>query len=153
MWRHEWESSPEVERAVHEELCGDGSERSDISEGSSSVERSASDELIDFCTHLYLTRDLTAKSFCTIMHWCGKAGIGPAALYGYNPDAPTGHFQRHLNKVMAFAKDKSTLYEFEVPSQHGQDAKRVDHLLTAVAPHEAFEEMIADDPTLLFSPG
>ena len=68
-----------------------------------------SSELIDFCKQLFYRRNLTAKQFCTIMHWCGKAGLKRCEKLGHNPEAPSDHFTRHLNSVMPNLRNRERL--------------------------------------------
>ena len=97
---------------------------------------------------LYLTRELTAKNFCTIAYLCGKAGIEEAVKYGYRLDAPSGHYQRHLNKVLPYASDTTCLYEFSLPGCHKLEQGRAELNFTAIPAHEALDGLLKQDPSL-----
>jgi hypothetical protein len=57
-------------------------------------------ELVSFHSDLYLNRTLTAKDFSVAMYWAAYAGIPEASDFGFKPNAPSGHQQRHLNSVL-----------------------------------------------------
>ena len=44
-----------------------------------------------------------------------KTGVKEASQIAYNPDAPSGHFQRHLNTHLPLARDRGDLYMLKLP--------------------------------------
>ena len=97
---HAWEL-PELEAPVVAlcEAAGDEDE-----EESALPERTPSESYIDEMVHLLLCRVLSAQQFCTLMHHAGRAGVEGASALGFRLDAPTGHYQRHLNASLSFFK-------------------------------------------------
>jgi hypothetical protein len=89
--QHSWEDS--VDEDVH---AADSDSESDFDQ------ISAGAEFVNLHLHLYLNRTLSAKDFCVGMFWAAKAGIPEATDLGFRPDAPSGHYQRHLNTVLPF---------------------------------------------------
>ena len=63
---------------------------------------------------LYLRRTLTAVQFCEAMCYAGLAGIPSASKYGHRPGGPSGHYQRHLNKVLPEYSGAAELYSLQV---------------------------------------
>lgn len=152
MKRHSWEDrEPEVAPPRHAsshswEQDPDGPHSSGDDEDGHA--QSPGKQLVDHLMKLYLGRDLSAKDLCTICFFAGAAGVREARVYGYNPDAQSGHFQRHLNKVCTWMADKDRLYDVQVPSYHQADLGRGTHTLTGIPPHEAFDEQVCAEPGL-----
>ena len=97
-------------------------------------ELTAGQQLVEHALNLYLNRALSARDFCVQMWWAGKGGIQEATLYGFRPDAPTGHYQRHLTSVLPFLRDRSKLYGITVPSYNANDFARSTHEMQALPP-------------------
>jgi len=102
----------------------------------------------DFASELYYSRVLSAKQMCTLMFWASKAGVEEAAPLAFRPNAPSGHFQRHLNKVLEPLLDKSVLYRMPVPSYSADKLARSVHDLCVLPLHEVVDEMYSTDATL-----
>ena len=77
-------------------------ESSGIGEGEIEQERKdreeAGMEFVDLLLDLKVKGKLSAKDVCTLCWHAKHAGAqGPAQDLAFRPDAPTGHFQRHLD--------------------------------------------------------
>jgi hypothetical protein len=134
--QHSWEDPPPAD--------GDDAH----SESDSDFEQiTPGEEFVNFHLHLYLIRTLSARDLCIAMHWAGKSGIVEAAPIGFRPDAPTGHYQRHLNAVLPYLKATEQLYKFDIPSYDKNSLGRSKHELFALVPHEQLDESMGADDT------
>ena len=143
--RHSWESDSDVEPSPPDEPMG--------AESSAEAELgpSPTDEFIALMANLVISREVSAKVFCTAMFWASKAGIPAAAKYGYKPDAPSGHYNRHLRKVLGcYSKENyAKLYHLLVPSTSTEGLGRDAHSLAALPPHEVVAEDAVADRAML----
>lgn len=56
--------------------------------------------LAELLLELHVEGRLTAKAVCGISYWAAKAGArGPVKDLAFRPNAPSGHFQRHLDHI------------------------------------------------------
>lgn len=124
------------------DLPGDSTSDSDAGP---SVAETPGDQFVDYLVGLFLARDLSAKSFCTIMHLACEAGVSEAKRYAYKPDAPSGHFNRHLLKTMPALSQIGSLYQFQIPSFHRDALARGEHTLFTLPAHEALDEALRKD--------
>ena len=80
----------------------------------------------------------------------GRAGNSKAVKYGYNPDAPSGHFQRHLDGVMTdLIARRNWLYTLRMPGSSRSATGRVVHDVMAFVPHERLDAWIRSQPSIL----
>ena len=128
---HEWES------ANSDEACDSDSDLDG--------ETPPQDELLAYLIDLLLTRTLNAKQFSVIMHWVGKSGVPGLAPYGLRPDAPSGHYQRHLNSVLGHLNDTTSLYSFDIPGYSPAALGRTTHKFHTRPPHEQLEKFVSSD--------
>ena len=77
----------------------------------------------------------------------GRAGNSKAVQYGYNPEAPSGHFQRHLNGAMKdLTAKRNWLYTLRMQGSSRSATGRVVHDLMVFVPHERLDEWIRNQP-------
>ena len=58
-------------------------------------------DLADCLVFLKNKGKLSARDVCVLAYYAQHAGVtGPAVQYAFRPDAPSGHFQRHLDSVL-----------------------------------------------------
>jgi hypothetical protein len=144
--RYRWE---ETEASPHPPSGLDAPSVGDESDSDADVgPQDPADELISYCKYLFLSRDISAKGFCTIMYWAHLAGIEKCGRFGFRPGAPSGHYNRHLNSVMPSLRQKDRLYEVTVPSYNKLAMGRSSHDLLAIPPHEAVAQVFFNDPEL-----
>ena len=143
---HEWESSDSEKSAAEVEADGG----SDSSGGSSDdeLELGPGAKLVDYVLGLYYERVLSAAQLCTLLHFAAESGVAEAKELSYNPSAPTGHFQRHLTRVLEPLRQTHLLYELDVPSYAMDDLARSKHTLTVIPPHELVDEIWEAKPQL-----
>ena len=92
---------------------------------------------------------LSAKAVCTLAFFATKAGAqGFVKRLSFNPDAASGHFQRHIDSVLLFSEDKKKLYELTCPGHTRYDKDRVTHTIHTVPLHEALANEVADHPEM-----
>ena len=90
---------------------------------------------------LYLSRALNARQFCTLMWHSGRSGNELAAHYGLNPEASSGHFNRHCRKVMPELEERrKLLYTLSMAGSSTRATGRVVHDLQVFVPHEMVDE-------------
>jgi len=119
------------------------------SDGEPSPEE-AGDCLADLLIELKHKAVLSAKQCCTIAYWCDKAGArGPVQQLAFRLDAPTGHYQRHLDAVLQTREEDERLYTLHAPGYDKKYASR-QLLQFQVAPaHESLAEEIVHDVSIV----
>eukprot|EP00969_Alexandrium_andersonii_P211285 9331341-Alexandrium_andersonii.AAC.1 len=142
---HDWESSlHDFETAEYRAAFCDSDESSDddmeLSPGQ------ASQELADFLISLQMRGRLSARDVCTICFLAKSANLcGAAAEFAYKPSAPSGHFQRHLDRILkvdeALGDD---IYEMTVPGSDKLILGRTPLSLPAIPPHETLAQEVAE---------
>jgi len=153
MAKHLWETPACGPASAHPWEDDEGPAACDVASGLAADSDSSGDEcakdptseFINFLILLLLTRCLNAREFCTVMFWASKCGIAAAGKYGYSPGAPSGHFQRHCDKVVEPLRRRSHLYEFEAPGANPTKLGRGRIAATIVPPHEAVDETLGND--------
>eukprot|EP00969_Alexandrium_andersonii_P029705 1297114-Alexandrium_andersonii.AAC.1 len=65
---------------------------------------------------------MSAKSACCLAWWAGRAGALGVAKIGYRPTSPSGHFQRHLDKVVGVTPKVEGQFLLKVPMNCRHDA-------------------------------
>jgi hypothetical protein len=99
---------------------------------------------------LHAEGKLTAKSTCILAHWAHKAGAaGPVGALAFRPQAPTGHYQRHLDRAAGF-RDQD-YYKLSVPTyaKRTKDSQqRVPLQISVLPPHECVNSEFCEDPGL-----
>ena len=147
MSRHSWEA-PEPERESVS-ASENESEFTRMSDSDDDTRRATpADELISYCRILLLSRTITYKDLCIIMWWAGKAGVHEAVRLGHNPDAPSGHFARHVKATLGVFNETEHMYQFDIPGHAKADLSRSLHSVTTFAPHELLASDVVASPSL-----
>jgi hypothetical protein len=108
--------------------------------------------LMDFLLALHYGGHLSAKSLCVLSWWASRAGAaGPAGKFAFRPNAPTGHFQRHIDSASGckLSDLKKSMLTIPVPRYTKHDAGRSVHMLPFRAPHEVLCNEVVSDPGIL----
>jgi hypothetical protein len=93
---------------------------------------------------------LSAKDLCTIAYWASKAGaLGPVRSLAHNPEAPSGHFQRHLDRVAGLRGAPDTFMHLQVPGHTKYNAERDVQEVKVLPPHESLNKEVVRDPGIL----
>ena len=104
---------------------------------------SPEDELLEYMLQLLMQRTLNARQFCIAFFHIGK--LAPSvAQFGFRPDAPSGHYQRHLDTVLEHSTKSDKLYAFAAPSHATGALGRSMRTLYTVPPHEALATEMED---------
>ena len=107
-------------------------------------------QLAELLLRLHIDGRLSAKDTCTISHWAAKAGaIGPARSLAYPPNAPTGHFQRHLDRVAGLRGGGEKFLKVRVPAHTKYHGDRTVLDILMVPPHECLHQEVVEDPSIL----
>ena len=105
-------------------------------------------ELADLLCHLYAEGSLSAKHTCLIAHWARQAGAkGAVAEVAFRPNAPSGHYQRHLDVVMGFGTGER-FYKIAVPGHTKHSSSRTMHDIAVLPPHELLHKEFVEQPGL-----
>ena len=108
---------------------------------------SPEDELLEYMLQLLMQRTLNARQFCVAFYHMGK--LAPSvAKFGLRPDAPSGHYQRHLDACLGHSTKSDKLYALAAPSHATGTLGRSMRVLYTVPPHEAVATEM-EDPTAL----
>ena len=85
------------------------------------------------------------------MCWAAQAGITEAEELAYNPEAPSGHFGRHLkSKLPQYGKRAhERLYTYAAPSYSRGLLGRSTHIFTNVLAHEEVIREVNEDPMMM----
>ena len=86
---------------------------------------------------LLRSRRLNAREFCTSMWLTAKAGVREAQRYGLRPDAPNGHYQRHLDPLAQHKAYNVAVHDIEAPTHGESDLSRAHRVAPVAPPHEA----------------
>ena len=143
---HAWEVDSDFGDGHHEWEDSDSDD--DIDWNTLSPEQSG-DELADRLLSMLNRGALTAKAVCIISYFAFRAGaLGYVKKLAHNPEAPSGHFQRHLDTVLAFSEEHKRLYELSSPGHNRHDKDRVNHRIWAMPLHEALANEVAGHPEI-----
>jgi hypothetical protein len=119
-------------------------------EGEDEKKVDAGEQLADLLLQLHIEGRLSAKDTCCISYWATKAGAqGPVKTFAYKPTAPTGHFQRHLDRVGGLRGSFEKFVSLSVPGHTRANADRVTQEVKAMPPHECLHREFVEDPTIL----
>lgn len=111
----------------------------------------ASESLLSCLFGLHFAGKLSAKSLCLICWFAGKAGgAAPLEKFGFRPDAPSGHYQRHLDtcKGIKMKEQNSWRYTIAIPGHAKHDNCRTTHNIMVNVPHEVLHKEISSDREL-----
>ena len=110
----------------------------------------AGDILAELLLSLKHHGHLTAKQCCVLAYWCTKAGAqGPVSQLSFRPEAPSGHFQRHLDSVVGYKAMDKHLYQISAPGYEKSSATRVVSELQVCPPHESLHREIVANPSIV----
>ena len=98
MQYHEWED-PGVASQSHQWETDEDGWGSDCSDEAKSVAETAVEEVLSMLLSMYMTSVIPARTFCVLCYWLGLAGL-PLGRYGMRPNCNSGHYKRHLDKVL-----------------------------------------------------
>ena len=79
-----------------------------------------------------------------------KAGaLGPVRSLAHNPSAPSGHFQRHLDKVAGLRGAPDSFMTLKVPGHTKYNSERDIHAVKVLPPHESLHKEVVGDPGII----
>ena len=152
--RHSWEAA-----ALHMQSSGAVPVLDDHDEtwGADDVDDNDPKLAVDLATQAFLNylldladeSKISAKDVCVLCWYASKAGMSDdVRRIGFRPDAPSGHYQRHLDSVLDFAERQSQFYKLQVVGTRKQDASRSTFDMCVVPGHEVFNAEVEGDAGL-----
>lgn len=143
---HSWEERDPVEPGVAQ---GPAEPPNQPREDAALEKAIAGRELAEVLLALHLEGALSAKHTCIISHWASKAGaVGPVNDFAFRPNAPSGHFQRHLDKVAGLRGNSGAFYELAVPGHTKHSDARAVNSVSVRLPHECLHQEHTLNPDL-----
>lgn len=129
------------------------------SEGQADAEQlaarlAAGHELAELLIQLNVEGKLSAKDTCLLSHWAFKAGAqGPVRDLAYRSGgtarARSGHYQRHLDRVVGLRGNSGDFYHVQVPGHTKHSRSRVAHVVKVFPPHERLHKEVSESPEIL----
>lgn len=151
---HAWEQEPHPwDRDSDSENDHHGWDQSDNEDDSinwdSLSPEEAGDELASRLLTLQNRGALSAKAVCSLAFFAKRAGaVGFVSKLSHNPEAASGHFQRHLDSVLFFTDEKKKLYDLPCPGHTRYDKERVTHIISTIPFQEELANELAENPEL-----
>jgi len=109
----------------------------------------AGDELASLLIDLKITGKMNATQACTISWWAVKAGaVGAVEKLAYRPNAQSGKFSAHFDRVTRAPDDDTCVYNVSTPRYNRCTGTRDTFKSPTLVAHEALAEEIADNPDL-----
>ena len=118
----------------------------DESDGDEVSPAAATELMIDAVLNLVFAGSLSAKSACVIFWWAGKAGLDNVRRWGFRPDAPTGHYQRHLDSLLGSRRQRQERYHVNIPGYQKHSRGREIRKTPVQVPHEMLDAEAQSDP-------
>jgi len=101
----------------------------------------AGDELADLLINAKVSGKMNATQVCTIAFWAVKSGsVGAITQLAYRPDAQSGKFSAHFDRVTRGADDDSCIYMLPTPRYNRSTAVRESVNSSTLVAHEALVE-------------
>ena len=92
---------------------------------------------------------ISARDVCVLCFYARLAGItGPAVDMSFRPNAPSGHFQRHLDVVTELNSKLEDGYALPVPSYDKYILSRVELDIASLPMHECLNNEVLADPQI-----
>ena len=107
---------------------------------------------VEFLLQLHFAGKLSAKSVCAACWFAHKAGAAaPVGQYAFRPNAPSGHYQRHLDLVTSVRvkEEVAWRYTVDIPQHSKYDLPRSSHECIVNVPHEVLNEEILGNAGIL----
>ena len=139
-------SNSDPATGVWDDASEDEPEDSDVS----GVE--AGECFVQFLLQLHFAGKLSAKSVCVACWFAHKAGaVAPVGQYAFRPNAPSGHYQRHLDLVtgVRVKEEVAWRYTVDIPQHAKYDLSRSSHECIINVPHEVLNEEILGNAGIL----
>ena len=94
---------------------------------------------------------ISARDVCVLSYYAKHAGLtGPAVDFAYKPSSPSGHFQRHLDRVLKIDSRVSDAYEFDVPKFERLRGERTTETIPSLLASEQLAKEVEETPGIQF---
>lgn len=158
--RHSWEEEPRSWElpdagAVNDEALPGTLDWEGESDDESKVfcnGEEAGTAFMDVCMEMLNSGRMSAKTVCTLCWYASRAGaLGPVARYALNPESPSGHFQRHIDRKNGFAASEKlqSMLHISVGINSKYEAARAMSRLPVQAPHECMRQEVLANTQLV----
>lgn len=110
------------------------------------------ESFVQFVMPMYFSGSVSAKHACVLCWWAGKAGArGLVSDDGFRPNAPTGHYARHIDIVekIDVRAMREQMLALPVPRYTEYAAGRSVFMLLVRAPHEELSGEVESDRGLI----
>ena len=126
-----------------------GSDESDSSDEPEDERAEAGKVLMEFLLSLLHGGILSAKTVCIICWWAWKAGALGVQALSFRPEAPTGHYQRHIDRVMGVRLKSEKRYRLMMPRYNKAMASRSSEEVPVNCCHEVLHCEVEQNPAIL----
>ena len=93
---------------------------------------------------------MPATEMCKIAYWASHAGaVGFVKELAFRPNAPSGHFKRHLDAVLGFKTHQAGLMNLSVPGNSKSSMSRVVHEIPMMPVYDALLQELVEAPEML----
>jgi len=147
----DWETSSDDGRPS---LCGsssagDAASDFDDDEDAPTEAEVASQEFLGLLNYL-LGFKISAQDMCLLCYWGHKAGLPDRiGQHGFRPDAPSSHYQRHLDSVgTSKADNERKNYRLSVVGQRRADTERQNIPMVFQPGHELLHYEFEENPLI-----
>lgn len=108
------------------------------------------DAFAEFLTDRYRRGVMSAHDLCLIAYWATCAGAqGFVTKLAKGPGAASGHYSRHLRKLLEMDEAEGRQMILKVPGHSRHEFARVEMDLPCVPPHELLHAEVSDHPELI----
>lgn len=129
--RHAWEDAA-ASSAPHLWEVGDAKEEMSESD--------CIDAFLLMLVDLTMSGTLSAKSVCLLSFWANRFHPCDAlGAFAKGPGAPSGHYQRQLDRVIGWKQTPEHFYQLSVPVLRRHDLERSIFEMPVIPAHEAIE--------------
>ena len=148
-WERPWDILPDAP-ADSDDDHPNWNDSDDETHGQSEISKQEAGVLLArLLTEYWYKGVISAKQCCILAYWCHKAGAqGPVGDLSFRLDAPTGHYQRHLETVLQLRHHDERLYSMQIPGYDKKHAARCKIDVQISPLHESLQEEAAANPSI-----
>ena len=112
-------------------------------------DQEAAHAFVDFLMSLKMRGKLSAKDVCVLCWYGSRCGLAkPGADLAFRPNAPSGHYQRHLDSVTEMSSKLKGACMIVVPSFDKYSMSRCVLNIPMIPLHEALQGELEEDPSI-----
>jgi hypothetical protein len=110
------------------------------------------DDLVDLLLTQLYKGQMSARLVCIICHLASNAGAqGSVSQYAFRVDAPSGHYQRHIDSMSGvnMKREQADMYKVPMARYAKYDVSRSKYDMPVQLPHEVLAREVAEDSSIL----